>query len=122
MTEEHMQETYELYIKAFTEPSLSLYYGIYIQLIMALAVFGAGIWYFFGGRKEPNVMVSMDEIDDGKPIKKKSNKKPNKNKDSSKRSDTKDTTNTAADSTNEYRKMSLKREMDRKGPYLLTED
>lgn len=108
-----MRTTYEYYVKAFTEPSLE-YIFAYLRVGLFLAVIVGVVWYFFLGEKvKPNVMVSFDEVD----------RKFTKDKGSEEKSETQGSTTigTGGD-IQEYRSMSLKREMDQKGPYPLTED
>ena len=63
----------------------------------------------------------MDDVDDEKYRDKDDTKSRKRSSKGSSRSETKESTNAATEEA-EYRTMSLKREMDRKGPYMLTDD
>mmetsp|Transcript_4976 Transcript_4976/g.6628 ORF Transcript_4976/g.6628 Transcript_4976/m.6628 type:complete len:174 (+) Transcript_4976:217-738(+) len=120
MTDEHMRETYEYYVKAFTEPSFEYIYA-YLRLAVLLGCVTWALWFFFGPDRKPNVMVGLDEVQDKKSDDFSDEKK--KGQGSTTRGDTHDTTKAETEgNTTEYRSMSLKREMDRKGPFELTSD
>ena len=101
-----MRETYDYYVKAFTEPSFD-YIFTYLRVLLLLACVLGTIWFFVGSRIGPNEMVSLDEIcAEARKVSQGDDKLEADG------STTKDTTTQDPEEMAEYRSMSLKREMD----------
>ena len=106
---------------AFTEPSMD-HIAIYLKVLVFVSIISAALYFYLGGDKEPNVSVGMEDVEDDEKKRDKSEKKSKKRSSKgSSRSETKESTNATKEDA-EYRTMSLKKEMDRKGPYLLSDD
>jgi len=95
--------------------------GIYLRILILIACIAILFYYCGGGKKSNGMVVGLDDVTDASQLDKSEKKSTKRSSKGSSRSETKESTN-AANEEAEYRTMSLKREMDRKGPYLLTED
>ena len=118
MTNLEMRESYVYWVKAFTEPSLE-YWQAYLKVSILLGLIAVGLYFFLSPEKQTNVKVSLDEVTDQKPGEASDEKKKSKSGKKKKGdTNTQDTTKAETEGgTGEYRTMSLKREIDRKGPF-----
>jgi len=62
MTEEQLAETYDYYVKAFTQPSLEYIYA-YLRVGTMLAIFALLVWFFcIGDKLKKNEKISFDDF------------------------------------------------------------
>ena len=121
MNEADLRQSYDYWVKAFTEPSFE-YIWAYFRVVCVLSVLAFIIWFIFGPEKKPNLKVGLDGEIDLRSGDISDDKKKKSEGGSTTRGDTRDTTKAETEGANEYRSMSLKRELDRKGPFEQTQD